>query len=264
MKTEVRTITPFVAKEMLQRNPNNRKLSDGHVAFLANEMKKGNWLFDAQPIRLAESGSLLDGQHRLNAVVTSGLEQKFLIVSGIQSEAFKVMDTGRNRNAGDILSIEGIQYANQCASAARTILRIRKGYSGNLSSNNKLSNTDILDFITENKRIVEFARAGVRLSNEFDRVLSSSAITSFSYLMAEKNVIESEAFWNKLCTGLDLEKDSPIYVLRKKLFQNKISTKKLRRTELEVYIIKAWNFYRKGVTVKWLKYQESEKFPKIV
>lgn len=48
MKTEVKIINPFTAQEMLKRNNGNRSLSPTHVANLANQMRRGQWIFDGQ------------------------------------------------------------------------------------------------------------------------------------------------------------------------------------------------------------------------
>ena len=90
-------------------------------------MISGKWLFDGQPIRFDSDGFLLDGQHRLNAIVKSGTSQKFLIIKGLQNETFKVMDTGKNRNGSDALSILGIKYSADIASACRIILNYNDG-----------------------------------------------------------------------------------------------------------------------------------------
>jgi hypothetical protein len=122
MKTEIRKISPEIAKNMLLLNPNNRRLSKSHVDFLTKEMINNNWIFDGQPIRFNHSGGLLDGQHRLNAIINSKTTQEFLIVSDIRNDAFKVMDTGRARTAGDVLHIHGGTHSMVLASAIRFIL----------------------------------------------------------------------------------------------------------------------------------------------
>jgi hypothetical protein len=77
MRTEVREINPTIAKEMLKRNFNNRKLNETHIRNLSNQMKLNNWLFDGTPLKFDKYGRLLDGQHRLNAVIESNKQIKF-------------------------------------------------------------------------------------------------------------------------------------------------------------------------------------------
>lgn len=267
MKSEIREITPAVAAEMLKRNPNNRKVSRGQVDFLASEMTAGNWLFDGQPIRLTEAGALLDGQHRLHAIIKSGTTQKFLILKGIDESAFKVMDTGKSRSASDLFSINRIHSATNVAAASKYIIRLKRGTTSMSGSTSRESNTELLNFYNDNPKIADFVKRGDLLYKEFNRALSPSQIGALSYIMAERSVTDSEYFWNKLCSGIGLEKGSPIAFLRQKLLDDKYVNKaKLPWKDKVALIYKTWNHYRKGTTqvnyIRWDK--NTEKFPEII
>jgi len=262
MKANVRRITPEVAKEMLKRNTGNRGLSNSHLIFLSKEMTEGRWLFDGQPIRFTDGGKLLDGQHRLNAVINSGESQDFLIVTGIESDSFKVMDTGKNRNGSDCFKIQGIEYSTSVAATVKFIIDMK---FNTVSGGVKISNSELMEWYSENKSILEFVRRSEHLAKAFSRVISSSKIAGYWFLFAEKNVTDSDIFINKLCNGLDLSVDSPIYVLRKKLIDIKLGDFEMNRKTKSALIIKAWNFYRKGESIKVLKWNKDiEKFPKIL
>lgn len=264
MNTEVREITPDIAKQMLKRNANNRKCSEAHVSFLSKEMINDNWLFDGQPIRFSEGGTLLDGQHRLSAVVKSGKAQKFLILTGIHSDAFKVMDTGKYRSAADAFKVNGVEYYSVVSGAARFILNHKKGRNGE-SGSNRISNSDLLEWYEDNKLIIEMAKESDKLSSSFSRILPPSYITALLFLFSEKSVTDAELFMSKLCRGLDLSINSPIYLIRKKLTEDKLNKAKLPMSHKTALIIKAWNFYRKGEEVRFLKWDsEKEKFPVII
>ena len=71
-------------------------------------MVNGKWMFDASPIQFDVDGKLINGQHRMRSLIKSNTSQTFLIVLGLDNETFKVMDTGRNRQASDVFSIAGI------------------------------------------------------------------------------------------------------------------------------------------------------------
>lgn len=266
MKSEIREITPSIAKEMLKRNANNRPLKEGHVKLLSKSMKNGEWLFDGQPIRFSEGGTLLDGQHRLSAIVDSKIPQNLLIITGIEKEAFKVMDTGKNRSGSDCVAIEGYSNPNEVAASVKTILNIKNNIT-TAGGNSKVTNTQILKWLESNggETFITNTKKSISLSVNFSRILSASTINSFWYLFAEKNVEQAEAFISKLCYGLGLETNSPIYVLRKKLMDDKLSFKKIPRRSKYAMIIKAWNLFRKGKECKSLRWSpENEDFPSIL
>lgn len=268
MKTEIRTITPKVATQMLKRNTGNRKLTESHMRFLSSEMKKGNWLFDGQPIRLTSGGAILDGQHRLNAVVNSGTSQKFLIVSGIPTSSFKVMDTGKVRSGSDVLSIKGYDNYAQLSAAVKFILSHNLGNNSDGSAtngSNKISNSDILNFAEATPGLKDIMRESNSLYKSFNKVLPSSQIGAYKYLFNQKDVVKSKSFWDEVCNGLGLVKGSPAKVLRDRLLKDKIDKTSLPSREKKALVIKAWNAYRQGKDIKFLRWnKESEKFPEII
>tara|TARA_R110000782_G_scaffold247094_1_gene333797 strand:+ start:372 stop:1163 length:792 start_codon:yes stop_codon:yes gene_type:complete len=262
MKTEIRIITPSAAEEILGRNPNNRKITKSHVAFLADQMRSGQWQFDGQPIRFDSFGRLLDGQHRLTAIVESGRSIELLVVSGIDEKAFQVMDTGKRRSGSDSLSAMGIQYPNEIAAAAKMVMRLKKNEFD--QARLKSTNTDIINWYEENKEIDVIVKQADSLKKQFSGVMTTSLIATLIYLFNEKSVIHSELFMNQLCNGLAMDNKNPIHVLRKKLIEDRISKSSLPLKEKLALIFKAWNFYRLNKTCKVIRWnKETENFPVI-
>lgn len=70
----VYTITPEIAEEMLKKNVVNRKLNKKRVSVYAHDMMNNNWkqTSDGLSISIDKSCNLLNGQHRLNAIISSG------------------------------------------------------------------------------------------------------------------------------------------------------------------------------------------------
>jgi hypothetical protein len=72
--SQVLEMTPALAEDFLTHcNTHNRTLADAHVETLANEMRAGRWQLTHQGIAFSPNRVLLDGQHRLWAVVMSGV-----------------------------------------------------------------------------------------------------------------------------------------------------------------------------------------------
>jgi hypothetical protein len=111
MVTKTRKITPAIAAQMLDQNHlNTRPRNKRRVFNMAQVMKKGGWRLTHQGIALDDDGNVLDGQHRLNAVVESGVTVEMNVTTGVDPSVFAVLDVGRPRTVGDVLSIAG--YAN--------------------------------------------------------------------------------------------------------------------------------------------------------
>ncbi len=131
MTTEIIDISPDLAKYYLSKNTANRNVNKSHVSGLAMQMKKGLWLLTHQAICFDVAGNLIDGQHRLHAIIKANLVIKMMVVHGAANETFTVLDTGRNRNAGDVLSIENVKNYNQVAACIRLWFKLKNGWLNN-------------------------------------------------------------------------------------------------------------------------------------
>lgn len=178
MKTEIKKITPEMALAILNKNKNNRKLSQKTVAFYVDQMKRGEWKITGQGISIDINGDLLDGQHRLNAIVESGVTIEMLIITDVSPDAFKVYDTGKNRSASDILSINGIKYHSVIASSIRSFYRLKKGVYSSSNKELLLTNSMILDYYQNNK---EFFDENIKLIH---KIRAKMKIYSLSEMLA--------------------------------------------------------------------------------
>lgn len=104
--TEWMTITPERAKAILANNKSNRPLSDKAVRDIANRMQAGTWIETHQGIGIDANGDVVDGQHRLSAIVKSGIAHRYLVTIGLSPEVFDHVDLGGKgiRTAADLLS----------------------------------------------------------------------------------------------------------------------------------------------------------------
>ena len=110
MKTEVLTITPEMALDMLCKNSSNRKIRQNRVRYYANQMREGKWHLTGQGITFAKDGTLLDGQHRLHAIVESEIPQEMLVV--YDADKVATYDCGLKRSISDQLQLANAKYAN--------------------------------------------------------------------------------------------------------------------------------------------------------
>jgi hypothetical protein len=109
--TKIRKITPDDAGRMLERNHLNlRPLNRRRVLQLAQIMKAGKWHITHQGLAFDSENNILDGQHRLHAIVESGVTIEIQVTEGLEQDTFAVIDVGKPRGVADALSIAG--YSN--------------------------------------------------------------------------------------------------------------------------------------------------------
>lgn len=84
-------------------------------------MRRGDWLVTHQGIAFDTRGVLVDGQHRLAAVVEADVTVKIAVFTDVEPDTFDVLDTGKKRNAADVLAIEAEKSATLLAAMVRTV-----------------------------------------------------------------------------------------------------------------------------------------------
>lgn len=121
--TEWRKIGPAEAEALLAHNEVNRRLRPRLVEAYAEDMRRDLWDGNnGEAIKISRTGRLKDGQHRLNAIIVSGVTLELLVIDGVTDDAQKTMDQGSSRTATDVLRMEGIQNASWTTSVARWCL----------------------------------------------------------------------------------------------------------------------------------------------
>lgn len=111
MESKIVTITPDMAKAMLEKNmKSNRRLNHQTVKRYARIMKAGGWNLTHQGIAFDDKGELIDGQHRLQAIVMANVPITMMVTYGVEhrdGDAFTI-DTGTKRTTQNIIQISGI------------------------------------------------------------------------------------------------------------------------------------------------------------
>lgn len=262
MKVETVTITPEIAEEMLTNNTCNRPVKRLHVAFLVNELVAGRWKFNGDPVRIGFDGSLIDGQHRLEAVMQSGVAIKTLLITGLDPEVFDTIDSGALRSAGDTLSVAGEKNGRNLAAALVVANDLSRGKT-DFNRSIKISNAEILNMLSQHEAIKDsmcWGRSLVRLA-------PCSIVVALHYLFSQQNPNRANAFFEAVHTGVGLDIDSPVYLLRQRLIDNATAKGKMTRRYMAALFVKAWNAYASSRKLKYLRFRETgdcpEPFPTI-
>lgn len=98
-------ITPAKAQKLLDSNAGNRPLSPARVARYAELMRAGRWRLNGETIIVGPKDELIDGQHRLSAVVAAGVSVPMLVARGVPTDARPTIDIGRARSLSNIVAM---------------------------------------------------------------------------------------------------------------------------------------------------------------
>jgi hypothetical protein len=234
-----------LAKSILARNTNNRSISKAHLAFLKSELLNENWKFNGNTIVLGKSGRLLDGQHRLTAIVETGISISTLIVKNVDEDSFTTMDTGKQRGGSDALFIYGAKNGSHMASAIR---KIKSEFTNNAkcmgSHRYKVSNSEYLKYYKEHgedlQGLFEMTHAWV-LSGS--RILSESDGIAFITLMRDESDLVYD-FIEEVITGRSINKNSnAAQRCRKKLIDTSVAGIQIREVQRKDWILYSFRKY---------------------
>lgn len=146
MPRELRHPEVMANRRFLLTTLNGTKKSRGLTSVVADAGKPGGWNPRiSTPVVFTQDGFLLDGQHRFAACALSGVAIEVPVTTNGQWDTFSVLDTGRGRNAGQLLG--DIPYPDQSAAAAKLILPVIRGTERSDWSVIDASNQEIYELV---------------------------------------------------------------------------------------------------------------------
>src|SRR4051812_47344546 len=98
-------VTPEMASQWLRYNNHNRAMRKSVWERYAEDMRAGRWLLTHQGVAFDEEGNLVDGQHRLRAVVESGVTVELSVTYGVPMDRQIVVDDHAVRSHVDALKL---------------------------------------------------------------------------------------------------------------------------------------------------------------
>lgn len=259
-------IDPGLATELLRGNVANRTLTSSKIIKYTQDIIDGNWTADtAECIKLTSNMRLLDGQHRLSAIVASNTAVEMFVAYNVPESAMNNIDTGMSRSTKNIFELNGIQNAQTVSSVIKKYLAYKYSSEGVNDPIQKMqiTNKQTLDEYYSrpdfwNSLLVRFQQCRKKFKN-----IESSYIMSWYALCNDINPELATVYFNTLISGLGLtDSKDPIYVFRQFLLE-KAETK--NRTLNFALFVKSWNFAIKKQTVSVLRYNAAiEKYPTLL
>ncbi len=258
-------IGPAEASEILEHNTHNLPMRNRLTMRYAEDMSAGNWARNGETVKIADNGTLLDGQHRLAAVVLSGTAQEFLVVRGLPMEAQRTVDSGRMRALGTVLTLDGIRNATTVGSIGRRALAWEGGARRDITRPNvDATPTQVMIFLAEHPEIEQVhAPRAMRV-----RAMTSIPPTMLglaSWLFERIDPADADDFFDRLSTGANMDNDHPIMGLRRIALTHNVARKRQADWIWLALLIKAWNLYRAGETVQLFTFKVGgatpERFP---
>ena len=159
MRLEKVIVTPELAGQMMSKNERNRKIRTGAVGRIDEDIRNGNWVLNGESIKLDKDGYVIDGQHRLAAIVLAGIPVETYVAYDVERSAAMTIDTGIRRTESDVIRIskvcDRIYSDNSSIALSKKLMQLRDGFVFNQQK--KYSALDVFDFEMAHKAIIQFA-----------------------------------------------------------------------------------------------------------
>lgn len=239
-------VTPEMAADMLRRNPVNRKLKPKSVDAYARDMAAGNWRQTCEPIKFTAGLLLLDGQHRLHAIVASGVTVRLLVAEGVEEAAQEVMDTGVKRSAADALGLYG-ESKNQSlvAAIARLAINVEVGGFGSFAVTRQVTNAEILSFVQANPDVRLAADRAGTVARQID-ASSTAAVGYALWRMRRVDPYALESFISAAVDRVGLYPGDPATAMTRRLAEARRNRERLSVAAQVSVMFRAWNARREG------------------
>ena len=246
------TITPNIAGVYLSKNTSkNYRHSTSRVSRYANDMKRGAWDLNGENIKFDINGELIDGQHRLRAIVESGMTVVIAVQRGVSVEAFKSIDT-ESKKAAVILEKMGFFDPTASAATAKLCLNLEAGSY----ANKPRARREVTDYAESNPGIQD-AVAVTKNSAKMVPVGIMGAVLHLGTRNGE-NIDKLNSFVEAIRSGENLEAGDPRFALREyMIIQHGDKTRK--RVQVgDVDVLKAvilgWNAFVSGKNIKSMRH----------
>lgn len=270
-------ITPEYAEKLLQKNVCNRPLTQKTVAWYAHQMITGQWTISGQTISISDKGTLLDGQHRLAALIKANVCLWFTIAYDVPSDSFINYDSLKSRSSRDAFSIAEIPNYTQIATLISGYNAIITGQIASLGfgfqleksrgvgiekSRLKFTNKEMLELYYSNSELFqEVNRYAVSFSKN-KKLFRISQIGAFMYYLINDKMHPKEKvfeFFRQLHTNENVT-NKTIFYLREKLIDDAMAQYKMLPRMKYVFLVKTWNAYISGKELKLFRYSEEDNF----
>lgn len=268
MRSKVQTITPAKAAELLEANTTNRPLSRAVVRAFADAMERGDWMVTHQGIAFDVNGVLVDGQHRLAAVIEADTPVDMTVFTAVDEGTFDVLDTGKRRNAADVLAIEGEKSSGTLAAMVRTVWlyenRPDLTWSGGGAA---VTNHQVVQTLDEHPKLRDHVATGEQIAEATGMIKSAAGAATYLASRVSRRG-ELDEWLDGVIDGVGLGKGDARLVFRRVMFgmarrqSGQPVRRRVGREHVAMYII-AFNSWRAGEKIRGLRFNTRDPMPRL-
>lgn len=248
LDVSIEEVTPEKAHEYLAlSNGKQTKGRSGSVRY-TEDMVNNRWRLTGEAIIFNSNGRLDNGYSRLTSCIAAGKPFVTLVVRGVESNTFDVIDTGRSRTLADLLKFRGKEYVNIVGYVAKRLAARDKGVP--LSSGAPVTRQEEMAVVRKYPSIEEYARKAQSLGAGQPH----SFLALIWFLFAEEYPNKTSEFFRAYSPkdGDTVDSGHPASRLKTKLL-----TENMSKADRMKYAFAAMNSFLAGERPRLLKIDET-------
>jgi hypothetical protein len=259
----VEMIGPAEAAKLLEGNEHNyRKLKPPIVSRYAFDMEQGLWTLTTGAIGVDVNGNLTNGQHRLNAVIQSGVTCMFIVVRNLPVGSCEDPneDTGSRRSVATHLQNMGVANANCVAATARFLWGLKSSTKTIKRSRHGLSDAMVAKLVASDERIIASTSATDCVKN----IATPSVASSWHWIASFDDEQLANECVGVLAAKVDCSTMHPFAKLRDVILQARSDKKNKGGMTADLqfrYFMSAWTKAKSNDPVKLLRPVATIKIP---
>lgn len=250
-------LTPEFGQAILDRNGRTqRNPKKEHLVEMIDDIKNDRFMFTGQTIIQDSNGDLIDGQHRIKAVIEAGKPILVLLVRNVDPDAYYAIDNTARRQISDVMRSDGYDNVAALGCALRHLDRYHNGKLMGMGSytQSRLSTPAARELLQEHPDL----STSIHVTTKIGRICRSWGAMGFChYIFSQKDPKAAEQFFHFLTTGEGLFEGDPILALRKRFLEAKHHISNFG-DEVIFLTFKAWDMWRTGRKIKIMKKRDGE------
>lgn len=258
-------VTPEIALKWLESNTRNRKLYQNVVERYAADMKAGRWLITGDAIQFDTGGAIINGQHRLWAVVESGTPAHLMVAFGLPPESVAVLDDHLKRNLADVAKLSsGRAVTNKHTGIANMLIQssIASTREDAKAAFRRVTRQQQLDTLERHFDAIEFAARECMGTDSIRGITVASVMTPLARAYYSQDRERLKQFGKVLTTGImEGKDDAAAVVLRNLLVRASHASSRIMRDTIYKKTERALQAFLEREQVKNLYEAASELFP---
>lgn len=238
-------VTPEIARQWLKHNVKNRRMIEDTANALARDMKAGNWLPTHQGVAFNDKNELIDGQHRLEAVIRSNMPVVMMVTIGLPEhpegkniQTMDVVDRGTSRSVANVLQLQrGIKNSGSVAKTATVIGNLC--YRGRLRKATVPQVVGIVEIFLEHINWIVDRQAG----RDMPQLRTANVMGAFAFAHAVHPQDTEEFYRDFLCgNGSDQAEQARTFLMGQEAFKISAGGSANRVVLAEVLLQAIFNF----------------------